>query len=80
MIKQWDYRFGGSINDHLFKMKKTKDGGYILGGHSSSPASGDKSQGTQGGFDYWVVKVNINGVKQWDKRFGGIGTEFFLEI
>lgn len=80
MIKQWDYRFGGSINDYMVKMKKTKDGGYILGGHSSSPASGDKSQGTQGGFDYWVVKVNINGVKQWDKRFGGIGTEFFRDL
>ncbi len=75
MIKEWDYRFGGSNIDYLVEMKKTMDGGYILGGLSGSPASGDKSQGTQGGSDYWIVKINSNGIKQWDKRFGGSGSE-----
>ncbi len=27
--------------------------------------------GTLKGSDYWIVKVDTNGVKQWDKRFGG---------
>src|SRR5262249_8213695 len=45
--------------------------GYILGGRSNSLASGDKSQGSQGGYDYWMVKTDDNGIKQWDERYGG---------
>jgi hypothetical protein len=70
-IKQWDKRFGGSSEDFLFDLQKTADRGYILGGGSPSPISGDKSQAGRGGNDYWIVKIDSNGTKQWDKRFGG---------
>ncbi len=80
MIKEWDYRFGGSGTEYLYTMQKTNDGGYILGGKSNSPISGDKTQGTQGGYDYWVVKVSSVGAKQWDKRFGGSGNEELWSI
>jgi hypothetical protein len=32
---------------------------------------GDVTQPSQGGYDYWIVKTDSNGIKQWDKRFGG---------
>ncbi len=34
--KQWDYRFGGTSDDELNSPQQTNDGGYILGGYSSS--------------------------------------------
>jgi len=70
-VKQWDATFGGSSTEFMESLQQTADGGYILGGSSSSGISGDKTQASQGGDDYWIVKTDANGVKQWDARFGG---------
>ncbi|MDZ4667954.1 MAG: T9SS type A sorting domain-containing protein [bacterium] len=80
MVKQWDYRYGGSGYEDLRMIQKTTDGGYILGGRSDSPISGNKTQGTQGGTDYWVVKINALGVQQWDKRYGGAGFDDLVAL
>ncbi|MBA3647783.1 MAG: T9SS type A sorting domain-containing protein [Chitinophagales bacterium] len=74
-VKQWDTRFGGSSDDRLWSLQQTTDGGYILGGYSQSGISGDKTQASQGASDYWIVKTDANGVKQWDARFGGSSAE-----
>ncbi|MEO5674431.1 MAG: hypothetical protein ABIQ74_07265, partial [Chitinophagales bacterium] len=76
-VKQWDARFGGSNDDYLFSLQQTADGGYILGGYSWSGISGDKTQASQGANDYWIVKTDAGGVKQWDARFGGSSDEYF---
>jgi hypothetical protein len=75
--KTWDKTLGGSSNDHCSSLQQTSDGGYILGGSSSSPISGDKSQANkaQGFDDYWVVKLNANGNKLWDKTIGSSGDD-----
>src|SRR5688572_2322745 len=77
---QWDKTIGGSIRDELYSMQQTSDGGYILGGTSSSGISGDKSQACQGFSDYWVVKLDANGFKMWDKTFGGDTTDMFVSL
>ncbi|GGB97755.1 CBM96 family carbohydrate-binding protein [Dyadobacter sediminis] len=70
--KQWDKTIGGSGSDLLTAMIRTRDGGYLLGGSSgSTDASGDKSENGQGLKDFWVMKMNANWDKQWDKTFGG---------
>lgn len=69
--KQWDKTYGGSSSDILRSLQQTADGGYILGGYTYSPASGDVSEPSRGGADYWVVKLDAAGAKQWDHRFGG---------
>ncbi len=74
-VKQWDKTFGGGSDDRMYRLELTPDGGYILAGESSSGASGSKSQGNQGGTDYWVLKIDSAGVKQWDKTFGGGGDD-----
>ena len=79
-VKQWDKTYGGNSNDYLFSLQQTADGGYILGGYSSSGISGEKSEASRGGNDYWVVKIDENGVKQWDKTFGGNFDDYFFAL
>ena len=82
--KQWDKRFGGTLNDILTSVQQTKDGGYIMGGYSNSPVSGDKTQPnwdvSNFDDDYWVVKIDSHGNKQWDKRFGGLQEDGLISM
>jgi hypothetical protein len=74
-VKLWDKRFGGTDEEMLYSMEQTSDNGFILGGISFSDSSGDKSQpnwnSTLYSPDYWIVKIDSLGNKEWDKRFGG---------
>ena len=69
--RQWDKTFGGSSDDRLSSLQQTSDGGYFLGGYSRSGISGDKTEGSKGFYDYWIVKVDASGNKQWNKTLGG---------
>ena len=77
-IKQWDYRYGGLDGDGLVCFQITSDGGFILGGWSSSAIGGDKTQPALGtGIDdFWFVKLDSTGHKQWDKRYGTIWGDY----
>jgi hypothetical protein len=79
-IKKWDKRFGGSDYDYLYALQQTSDGGYILGGYSYSGIGGDKTEDSRGSTDYWIVKTDSNGVKQWDKRFGGRNYDYLYAL
>ena len=78
--QQWDRRFGGTDYDYLFSIVQTIDGGYILGGYSFSGMGGDKSEASWGLYDYWVVKIDSLGIKQWDKRYGGTGQDYLYSL
>ncbi|MCE3007288.1 MAG: hypothetical protein LW884_02945 [Bacteroidetes bacterium] len=58
----WDKTLGGNFDDFLETFKETKDGGYILGGHSRSDNSFDKTEENRGASfssaDYWVIKLD----------------------
>lgn len=69
-VKQWDKRYGGADDDRLVKIAAAADGGYFLCGWSTSGVGFDKSESSRGLTDYWVVKIDALGNKQWDKRFG----------
>jgi len=56
-IIEWQNTIGGNDNEALFSIELTNDGGYILGGQSISNISGDKTENSQGNYDYWVVKL-----------------------
>jgi hypothetical protein len=78
--KQWDRTIGGTGYDQLFDLQSTTDGGYLLGGHSFSGISGDKSEANRGHEDAWVVKVDPNGKLQWDHTFGGSDSDWLSSI
>lgn len=85
--EQWQRTMGGSGQDELLCAFQTRDGGYILGGSSSSspnPISASKldensfttdnyskSEKCRGNMDYWIVKLDKEGVIQWQKTYGG---------
>jgi hypothetical protein len=78
--KVWDTRFGGSNQDHAHALVQAPDGGYLVAGYSRSGADGDKSESSQGNDDYWVVKLDEDGIKVWDRRFGGTGQDYVKAI
>ncbi len=79
--KIWDARFGSSDNDmQNYTSQATPDGGFITCGLSSGPADYDKSENLRGMRDYWVVKCDSLGIKQWDKTLGGAHDEVFSGI
>ncbi|QMU28779.1 T9SS type A sorting domain-containing protein [Adhaeribacter radiodurans] len=78
--KLWDKRYGGSGDDYLNRIIPTKDGGYLLAGSSLSGKSGDKSEVSRGDRDYWIIKVDKAGTKQWDKSYGGSGYDELKKV
>lgn len=78
--KIWDRRFGTIYDDILYCAAKTLDDGLVLGGKSAGGVDGDKTEPSRGGGDFWVVKLDANGNKQWDKRYGGSSNDALYTI
>jgi murein DD-endopeptidase MepM/ murein hydrolase activator NlpD len=68
---EWENTIGGNNEDFLNAIKLTSDGGYIVGGFSTSGISGDKTETNKGEYDYWIVKLNASGNIEWQKTIGG---------
>ncbi|MEX1238882.1 MAG: hypothetical protein WEB30_04165 [Cyclobacteriaceae bacterium] len=68
--KIWEKSFGGSNNEFFGAAIETQDGGFLLGGYSNSPMSGDKTEDSKGEYDYWVVKITGSGDVVWEKTIG----------
>lgn len=60
--------FGGNMLDYFQSIDLTKDGGFIAVGFSYSGMSGDKTDTSRGEADYWIVKADAQGEKQWVKQ------------
>ena len=71
----WQNTIGGSDMDALSDVIQTSDGGYLIGGYSSSGISGDKSEANLGSDDYWVVKLDPSGNISWQNTIGGSGRD-----
>jgi hypothetical protein len=81
--KLWDKRYGGDYYDITKSISPTADGGFILGCESYSDASGDKSEtfvGSGRNYDFWVLKLDENGTKLWDKTVGGDNEERLQQV
>ena len=77
---EWQNTIGGSLPDYLNCMQQTSDGGFILAGSSQSGISGDKTEDSQGGSDYWVVKLDAFGNIQWQNSIGGNSDDYLTSI
>lgn len=77
---QWQKTIGGAGNDELRGIDQTTDGGYILGGRSNSPISGDKTEASDEYYDYWVVKLDILGNLVWENTIGGNESDYLYSV
>jgi hypothetical protein len=76
----WQHSFGGKYNDELRSIALTEDGGFLLGGSSNSPESGNKTQKHLGESDYWIIKLDKDGNEQWQKIIGSTGDDQLYAI
>lgn len=67
----WDRTYGGTSAEELSSLIPTGDGGFLLGGTSSSPVSGNKTAPHHGGPDFWLTRIDSEGNPLWDRSFGG---------
>lgn len=74
----WEKAYGGSANDIGTSIQQTSDGGFILGGITSS-IDGDV-KGNNGDDDGWVVKLTNLGNIDWQKCIGGNNGDGIYDI
>ena len=65
--ESWRKAFGGACNDGATYAQQTSDGGYILIANTQSYGVGSN--------DGWLIKTDANGNEQWQKTFGGWGSD-----
>ena len=70
---EWLRNIGGSKRDIAFSIEQTADAGYIVAGESNS--NDGHVSGNNGGYDYWVVKLDKNGAIHWQNCIGGADDE-----
>lgn len=77
----WEYSFGYAGSDVPYSVIQTNDNGYLVSGVldvTASNGQGDRvssSQRRHAGGDYWVIKLNANGIKEWSNYYGGSFTD-----
>jgi hypothetical protein len=69
---RWTKTIGGKEDDKGYSLIQTSDGGYAIGGYTSSFGAGQ--------LDVYVVKLDSTGNLQWTKTIGGPGNEIGFSL
>jgi hypothetical protein len=68
----WAKTFGGTNDDWATSIQQTSDGGYIIGGYTTSFGAGNS--------DFLVIKLGNDGSLSWAKTFGGTNDDWATSI
>ncbi|MDR1472381.1 MAG: hypothetical protein LBS75_07645 [Synergistaceae bacterium] len=80
---EWEYTYGGNGYDEINSLRQTSDGGYILAGGSGSTGGRDVSDhhgDLSWLYDYWIVKLDEGGYKEWAKSYGGVSYDSAVDV
>lgn len=77
-IIEWQKTLGGSSLDQAYSIIQTSDGGYVVAGTALS-VDGDVTS-NHGSHDYWIVKLSLNGIIEWQKSLGGTNSDNGISI
>ncbi|HHT9118287.1 MAG TPA: hypothetical protein ACFYD1_06625 [Candidatus Hypogeohydataceae bacterium YC38] len=69
---EWQKTYGGPDIDGAQSIQQTRDGGYIVAGGTRSFSFG--------GADFWVLKLNSDGIIDWQKTYGGVDDDAAFSI
>ena len=78
--KLWDRSFGGTGFDYAEDVKLTPDGGFVIAGYSGSAMTGNKTAPQLGAGDAWVVRIDRDGNKLWDRSYGSTNSDSFYSV
>ena len=78
--KVWERAFGGNEDENALSVKQTANGGFIVAGWSASGLSGNKTSPPLGREDGWVIRLDAQGNKLWERTFGGASLEYFFQV
>jgi hypothetical protein len=73
----WQNCFGGSEPDWAYDMTAVGNGYLIVGGSTSTDGN---ISGNIGMGDGWMVKVDSNGIMEWEKSIGGTNGDYIFRI
>lgn len=65
---EWSETYGGAGYDFAVSVIQTSDGGYAMTGETNSFGAG--------GRDFWLVKTDSAGNIEWNKTYGGAGSDY----
>ena len=68
----WTKTFGGAGEDIGYSVQQTSDGGYLIGGNSTSFGAGAK--------DVYLIKTDVAGNIVWSKVFGGAANDIAQSV
>lgn len=74
----WSKVYGGTDPEKGVAIKKAVDGGYIIGGNAES--NDFDVSGNHGWSDLWLLKIDDNGNKQWQKTYGNYNSQFVSNL
>jgi len=63
----WGRTYGGSGRDEGYSVSQTRDGGYVISGHTDSFGQGKE--------DVFLVKMDGQGNETWKRTYGGSGKD-----
>lgn len=76
---QWQKSFGYSGRDIGNSLIQTSDNGFLITGELDVTSSGGQGKFSQvkkhAGGDYWAIKLNQSGDKEWSEYYGGNFTD-----
>lgn len=70
---EWQRTYGGSSFEWGFSIVQTNDNGFVIAG--STQSNDNDVTINNGGGDIWVVKLDPVGNIEWERSFGGSGTD-----
>ncbi len=65
----WEKKYGGSDYDRANSIIQTKDGGYIVGGHTQSYGA-KYAPSFKAKKDVWIIKLDEKGNMEWQYLYG----------
>ena len=74
---EWAKGYGGSDDDAFTSVLNAPDGGYYIGGQSSS---NDLGLGDINRVDAWVLKLDSSGNVEWQKLYGGHPYSYLVDL
>lgn len=71
-VPKWEKAFGGMGDEEAQSIVNASDGGYLVGGTTTSFGEGNR--------DFWVVKVDESGDMEWNQTYRGSGDDWLRSV